>query len=86
MDTNGTDKPLSSAEHWEALADREELQAKWDRDHGFDLSAPGMSSGDYRAQTYRRVARALRLEAETGKAHCSICLKDHPNHLHMHQG
>lgn len=76
----------ASAERWERLADEAAAQAQWDRDHGIDLSAPGTSAGDYKAATYRRTAKALRLEAETGRAHCSLCLKDHPNHHHGHRG
>lgn len=76
----------ASAEHWERLADEANAKAKWDRDLGIDLSAPGTSAGDYKAATYRRTAKALRLEAETGRAHCSLCLKDHPNHHHGHRG
>ena len=76
----------ASADHWEGLADEAAAQAWWDRDQGIDLSKPGLSAGDYRAATYRRIAQALRLEAATGKAHCSLCLKDHPNHHHGHRG
>jgi hypothetical protein len=61
---------LSSAEHWEALAASAEGMAKWDRDHGIDLSAPGQSVGDHQAEVYRRCARTLRLEHETGTPHC----------------
>lgn len=80
------DEAAASADHWERLAVEAEVQAKWDRDHGIDLSNPGGSAGDHKAATYRRTAQALRLEAATGRAHCSLCLKDHPNHLHGHRG
>lgn len=86
MNRRDTLEILASAEHWEKLAREEELQAKWNREHGLDLSKPGHSSGDFRADTYRRTARALRLEAETGRPHCSQCFGDHPNHLHPHRG
>lgn len=69
---------LSSAEHWEALAASAEDLAKWNRDNGFDLSAPGQSVGDHQAETYRRCARTLRLEHETGIPHCMCCEKPKP--------
>ncbi len=77
---------IAAAEHWEQLAAAEDERAKWNRDHGRDLSKPGLSPGNYRAETYRRTARALRIEAETGRPHCSQCFGDHPNHLHPHLG
>lgn len=75
-----------SIAHWESLAMREELFAKRDREEGRDLSLPGRSPGDYRARTYRDVAKALRLELETGRPHCSACFGPHPNHEHGHRG
>ena len=77
---------LQAANHWERIAAEAVEMAKWNRDHGFDLSVPGTSTGDYQAAVYRRTAAVLRLEAETGKPHCSICLGPHPNHLHFHRG
>ena len=77
---------LESAEHWERLAVEAEDQARWNRDHGIDLSNPGSSVGDHRARMYRRTAEALHLEAATGRPHCSACLGDHPNHHHGHRG
>jgi hypothetical protein len=35
------------------------------------------------AKLYLRVAQTIRMEIETGKTHCVICLGDHPDHLHM---
>jgi hypothetical protein len=77
---------VASIEHWERLATEAEEQAKWNRDHGRDLSNPGGSAGDYQAQTFRRTAEALRRELATGRPHCSTCLGDHPNHQHPHRG
>jgi len=77
---------LNAAEHWERIADDEERLAAWDRKQGVDMSFPGQSPGDHRASAFRATAKALRLEAETGKPHCSVCFQDHPNHLHMHRG
>lgn len=67
---------IAAANHWETLADQEEAMAKWDSEHGY---------GDVQvykrhAETYRRTAKSLRLEAGTGKPHCTNCLGDHPNH------
>ena len=62
--------PLKSAEHWEKLANDAESMATWEREHGIDLSAPGQSTGDHNARIYRKCAKSLRLEAETGTAHC----------------
>ncbi len=39
-----------------------------------------------KARTYRETAYALALEAVTGKPHCSMCFRDHPNHHHAHRG
>lgn len=76
----------SSIAHWERLATEAEARARWNRDHGVDLSPPGGSPGDHRARTFRRTAEALRLELRTGRPHCSLCLGDHPNHHHPHRG
>jgi glycine/D-amino acid oxidase-like deaminating enzyme len=76
----------ASIEHWERLATESEAQAQWDRDHGIDLSKPGGSAGDHKAQTYRRTAEALRREMQTGLPHCTACLGAHPNHHHGHRG
>lgn len=61
---------VRSAEHWERLAGTEAGMAEWNRDHGLDLSVPGQSPGDHRAETYRMCARTLRLQAATGEPHC----------------
>ena len=61
---------LKAAAQWETVADAAELMAKFDRDHGYDLSKPGESAGDHRAKQSRRCARTLRLEVETGQPHC----------------
>lgn len=61
---------LESAAHWEKIADEAEEMARWNRDHGLDLSRPGQSAGDYRAADYRRCARTLRAEHATGLPHC----------------
>ena len=74
------------AAHWEKLAANEIEQAKWDREHGLDFSLSGHSPGDYRAESFLRTAKAIRLEIATGRAHCSICLGSHANHEHMHVG
>lgn len=65
---------LTAADHWDRLADQEEAMSTWKRQRGLDLSAPGQSSGDRRAESYRRCAKSLRLEAETGIPHCACHL------------
>jgi hypothetical protein len=75
---------IASADHWEALAKSQDDMADWEESIGRPYG--DTSSYRYRAQVYRTSARVLRLEAETGKPHCSMCLGDHPNHLHMHMG
>lgn len=67
-----------AAAHWESLALDQERYAT----DGLVLPAIAQS----RATMYRQVAKALRLEAETGKPHCSICFGNHPNHQHGHIG
>ncbi len=76
---------IKSAACWEQLAAEDEAAALWDRTRGADMSAPGQSAGDHRARAARRAATALRLEAATGRPHCTLCLESHPNHLHTHQ-
>jgi hypothetical protein len=60
----------AAMDHWYALARQEEEQ----RD--FDSRTYGHSPRSYNAriQTYRNTGRALRLELETGEAHCSCHL------------
>ena len=84
--TSRREEYLASAEHWERLANEDEERARWNRARGIDLSSPGSSAGDCRAREFRRVAEALRLEAKTGRPHCSSCMGDHPNHQHPHRG
>jgi len=52
---------------WNALADKQEQLA------AAGLVLPAIAAE--RAETYRRTAQALALEAETGRAHCTCCLK-----------
>jgi hypothetical protein len=82
--TSQSNSAADAAAHWEALATSETEMAN----HYDSIGRPygDTSSYRHRAETYRRTARALRLEAETGKPHCSMCFGDHPNHLHMHMG
>lgn len=69
-------EPLTeSIAHWERIAKEAEDAAKWDRDHGYDLSLPGSSPGDHRARTYRNMAEALRIQEKTGVEHCACHLK-----------
>lgn len=69
-----------AADHWESLAVSQEDMAEHDARLGHDVSAHHV-----RAESYRRTAESIRLELKTGRPHCSMCLGDHPNHLHMHQ-
>ncbi len=62
---------LVAASKWETLAKEAEDLAAYERDIGIDMSQPGQSAGDYRAETYRDCAKSLRLEADTGLAHCN---------------
>jgi len=73
-----------SAAHWEALAASEIAMA----DHYDSIGRPYGDTSAYRnrAATYRDTAKALRLEAATGRPHCSVCFGDHPNHQHGHRG
>lgn len=65
---------IEAAAHWFYLADKAEAMADWDRQHGHDLSPMGQSVGDRRAESYRRTAQSLLLEAETGIPHCNCHL------------
>ncbi len=59
-----------SIAHWVALAVEAEEFASYEE-------AMGWSGASYRnkAELYRRTARALRMEMETGRPHCACCLK-----------
>ncbi len=72
-----------SIAHWEALASEAEEMARWNRERGLDLSAPGSSPGDHRAQTYRRAAEALRIERDTGVSVCVCCYKPQGRGVHI---
>lgn len=71
-----------AADHWDSLADAEEDMARWQENNGLPFGDTG--TYHHRAEAYRRAAKTLWLQAETGKAHCSTCLGDHPNHEHMY--
>lgn len=58
----------ASAEHWQAIAENEESSVR-------DGSALCPDAAKHRADGYRAVARALFLEAETGKPHCALCFQ-----------
>lgn len=64
-----------SIAHWEQLALEAERASAWDRQIGVDLSPPGQSAGDHKAQLYRQTAEALRREISTGEPYCPCCLK-----------
>lgn len=59
----------SSIQHWLALADEQ------DRAVAEGIACCPQASRA-RADTFRRTARALQLEQETGKPHCVCCLKE----------
>lgn len=67
---SGRDKCIRAADEWDRLATSAEEMAAWERQRGIDTSMPGGSVGDRRAAQYRKAARTLRLEAETGEPHC----------------
>lgn len=59
-----------SRDHWLALAADEDRMAEFE-------SARGRYVGVYRnrAETYRRVAKAMQIQIDTGVAVCSCCFK-----------
>lgn len=58
---------IAAASHWKAEAEAAAERAAYDRKRGFTgLSHPG----EHNASLYTKVAKALRLQDETGKAHC----------------
>jgi hypothetical protein len=61
---------LDAADHWERIAKEAREMAAWERGHGLDLSSPGQSTGDRNASLYERTTKSLRLQHETGEAHC----------------
>lgn len=61
------DQLLASATRWEKLAVEAEAAAAWDASQGLG----DQSVKHNKAATYRRTAESLRLEAQTGKNHCT---------------
>jgi hypothetical protein len=59
-----------SIAHWNQLAVEADERAAWDEVH----VGSGVASRN-KAQNYRDAARALELEAATGKPHCACCHK-----------
>lgn len=61
---------LASAAHWDRLADEAEARAEYERKTGrIVLGVTGPH--DHKAVLYRNTAKSLRLEHETGVAHCA---------------
>lgn len=81
MTTIDRKQAADSAAHWRSLARDEINMAEYEASRGHDVS-----SFFFRAETYNRTAEALEKEAATGLPHCTMCLGQHPNHLHAHRG
>lgn len=59
---------LIAAEQWEKEAEAELARANWDIKAGVYI---GVSHPGYRnSELYRKVAQAIRMEADKGEAHC----------------
>lgn len=57
----------NAREHWLYLAREQDRLAEWD--------ANARPAAKHRAESYRRVARALEIEGQTGVPVCSCCFK-----------
>lgn len=57
-----------AAKYWDALASSELDRPDWDR-------YADLGSCEFRANSYRRTAEALRIQIQTGVAVCSCCHK-----------
>ena len=66
---------LADANRWEHLARGEEERKRIDAEAGHSTAV-----NDARIRQYRRVAKSLLLEAQTGLLHCACCLS--PNNWH----
>lgn len=75
-----TEEKLASANHWDALADSEDRQADWEDSLGQPYGCTNTFRN--RSNLYRKTAKVIRLEVETGKPHCMYCLGDHPTADH----
>ena len=64
-----------SADHWNQLADDELRGAEYEEGRGH---YGGVHRN--RAEMFRKTARSLELQVETGKPHCTACL--HVVHMH----
>lgn len=64
----GTSALETAARWWDHLAEVEMDKPKWDR-------FSEKSGCEFRAETYRRTAEALRIQERTGVAVCSCCHK-----------
>jgi hypothetical protein len=63
-----------SADHWNKLADDELRWASYEEGRGH---YGGVHRN--RAEMFRKTARSLQLEIETGKPHCTVCVGPHLN-------
>jgi hypothetical protein len=66
--------PQESADHWNQLADDELRWAEYEEGRGH---YGGVHRN--RAEMFRKTARSLELQVETGKPHCTVCLGPHDN-------
>ena len=61
---------VESAAYWDLLAIEALRLAKW-----HDTHTGSGAAQRHKAESYKCVSQALRIEAETGAPHCACCLK-----------
>lgn len=64
----------AAAQYWDDLASETEQRMAYERSIG--IQPDTKCAGDFKAETYRDTAKALRLEIATGIPHCVCCHKE----------
>lgn len=77
------DKLKVAAEQWESVAS--DLDQLADHEDGMGQPYGSTETKRNNAKLYRKTAKVIRLEADTGKPHCMDCLGDHSTSDHHKQ-
>jgi hypothetical protein len=67
----------NSIAHWNRLAEEADQRADYEEGRGDANNAKVIRTN---AEMYRRTAKSIELEKQTGKPHCACCLSARPGH------